>query len=146
MTAKACRGMNPLRRFTNGDFFQTFNQPWAVSPTGISCHRVPGFIPPMAQFVHNNINSKEVCQVFVLRRQSTSILPVLSRSIESPVTYNLYNHSGHIHTFMHSCIHTSILSCIHTFKRTQRTRTYTISIHTQLHQLPRVSFGRIPSV
>ncbi len=30
MTAKAGRGENSLRRFTDGDFFQNFDQPWAT--------------------------------------------------------------------------------------------------------------------
>jgi len=73
------------------------------------------------------------------------ILHVLSRSIESPVTYSLYDRSSHIHTFMHSCIRTLILSCIHTFIRTQRTCIYNINSQW-LHQSPRVCFGSIPSV
>jgi len=74
------------------------------------------------------------------------ILRVLSYSIESPVIYSLYDRSSHIHTFIHSCIHTSILSYTHTFKHTQRTHTHTISIHTWLHQSPRVWFGHISSI
>ena len=146
MDAKACRGKNTLRPFTNGDFSQTFNQQWAVSPRGISCHLVPGFTSSMAQFIHNNINYEEVCRVFVLWRQSTSNLICLVSFHRVTCHISLYDRSSHIHAFIHSCIHTSIFSCIHTFKRTQHTLTYTIYIHTWLHQSPRVLFGCIPSV
>jgi len=142
MTAKACRGKNTPRPFTNGDFSQTFDRQRAGFPRGIGCHRVPDFIPPMARSIHNNINSKEVCRVFVLRCQ----LHVLSCSIESPVICNLYGRSSHSHTFIHSCIHTSILSYTHTFKHTQRTHAHTISIHTWLHQSSRVLFGHVSSI
>ena len=40
-----------------------------------------------------------------------------------------------IHTFIQLYIHTLILSCIHNI--------YTISIHTWLHQSPKVLFGRV---
>ena len=77
MTAKAYLRKNTLRPFTNGDFSQTFNGQWVVSPRGIGCYLVPGFTPLMAQFFHNNINSKEVCRVFVLRCSSASNLTCL---------------------------------------------------------------------
>jgi len=149
MTAKAYLGKNTPRPFTNGDFSQTFDRQWVVSPRGISCYLVPGFTPLMARFVHNNINSKEVCPVLVLRCQSASNLTCLVSfhriTCHMQFIWSFKSHS-YIHAFIHLCTHTSILSCIHTFKHTQRTRTYTISIHTWLHQSPIVLFGRIPSV
>ena len=59
-------------------------------------------------------------------------------SSSSPVICNytvvqLYSHTSHIHSY----IHTIILSCIHNI--------YTISIHTWLHQSPKVLFGRVLS-
>jgi len=145
-TAKACRGKNTLRPFTSGDFSQTFDRQWAGFPRGIGCHYVPGFIPPMARSIHDNIKSKEVCRVLYCVVSPPPTLHVLSCSIESPAICSSYGRSSHIHTFIHSCIHTSILSYIHTFKRTQRTHTHTISIHIWLHQSPRVLFGHISSI
>jgi len=40
MTAKAYLMKNTLRPFTNGDFSQTFDRQWVVSPRGISCYLV----------------------------------------------------------------------------------------------------------
>jgi len=51
MTAKAFREKNTLRRFTNGDFFQAFDQPWAFSRRGVSFYLISGFTPSMARFV-----------------------------------------------------------------------------------------------
>jgi len=143
MTAKACRGKNTLRPFINGDFSQTFDRQWVVSPRGISCHLVPGFTPSMARFVHNNINFKEFSECLYCAVSPPPILHVLSRSIESPVTYSLYDRSSHIHTFMHSCIRTLILSCIHTFMRTKHI--HNINLH--MVALVTQSLGRLhPSV
>jgi len=146
---KTNRNQSKWRPFTNGDFSQTFNRQWAIFPKGIGRHRVLGFVPPMARLVHDNINSKEVCRVFVLRCLSASNLtcPVLFHQATCHVQliWSFKSHS-YIHTFMHSCIHTSILSYTRTFKRTQRTHTHTISIHTWLHQSPRVLFGHISSI
>jgi len=116
MTAEACRGMNTLRRFINGDFFQTFVWQWAVSPRGISCHLVPGFTPSMARFIHNYINSKEICQVFILWRQSTSNLICLVRfhrvtchiQFIWPFKSHPYIHASthqYFHVFTHSSVH-----------------------------------------
>jgi len=146
MTVEACRGKNTLLSFTNGDFSQTFDRQWAGFPRGIGCHRVPGFIPPIARFIHNN--SKEVCQVYILRYQSTSNLtcPVLFHRVTCHMQFiRSFKSQSYVHTCMHSCIQTSILSYIHTFKRAQRTHTHTISIHTWLHQSPRVLFCHISS-
>jgi hypothetical protein len=32
MTVEACQGKSTMRRFTNGDFFQTCAQQWIFSP------------------------------------------------------------------------------------------------------------------
>ena len=65
---------NTLRWSTNGDFFQTLGQQWALSPRDIGCYLVPDFTPSAARLVHNNIISKEVCRVFVLQCHSVSHL------------------------------------------------------------------------
>ena len=97
---------------------------WAFSPRGISCYLVPGFTPPTAQFVHNNIISKEVCRVFVLRCQSASHPTYLvsfhrvACHIQFIQSYKLH---PYIHAFIQSYIHTLILSHIHTLMRTQHT-------------------------
>jgi len=89
-----------------------------ASPRGIGGHRVPGFILPRARFIHDNINSKEVCRVFVLRCQSAFNLTcqVLSHRVTCRIQFK-QSYKLHI-TFIHSCIRTSILSHIHTFMHT----------------------------
>jgi len=128
MTVKACREMNTLRPFTNGDFSQTFVRQWVVSPRDISCHLLSGFAPSMARFVHDNTISKEVCWVFVLRRQSTSILPVLSLVPSSYLSHTVYLIVQV--TFIHSCIHASTHQYFHEFTHSSVHNTH---IHTQ-HQ------------
>ena len=127
MIAEARQWRNTLRWSTNSNFFQTFGQQWALSPRDISCYLVPGFTPSTARFIHNNIISKEVCQVFVLQCHSAlPFLPVLSRFIEfirhmqlysRTVIYSSYSHTNHInpyiHTIIHSCINTFTHQCIH---------------------------------
>jgi len=149
VTAEAYLGKNTLCPFTNGDFSRTFDRQWAGFLRGIGCHRVPGFIPPMARFVRNNINSMQVCRVFVLRCQSASNLtcPVLFRRVTCHMQFTWsFKSQSYVHTCMHSCLQTSILSYIHTFKRAQRTHTHTILIHTWLHQSPRVLLCHISSI
>jgi len=80
MTVETHQRKNTLRRFTNGDSFQTFDQQWAISTRGISCYLVPGFTPSIARFVHDSTISKDVCLMFVLRCQSTSHLTCLVSS------------------------------------------------------------------
>ena len=109
---------------------------WVFSPGGIGCYLVPGFTPSTTQIVHKSIISKEVCRVFVLRCQSASHF-----------TYPVSFHRVHLWhtvytiiqvTFILSYTHTLIHSCVHNI--------YTTSIHTWLHQSPRVLFGCILSV
>jgi len=142
MIAKACQGKNTLLPFTNGDFSQTFNRQWAGFPRGIGCHRVPGFILLMARFIHNNINSKEVCRVFVLRCQSASNLtcPVWFRRVTCHMQFTW--------SFIHACIHASKHQYFHTFTHSSvhNAHIHTISIHTWLHQSPRVLFGHTSSI
>jgi len=111
MTAKAYQWRNTLHWSINGDFFQALDQQWALSPRDISCYLVPGFTPSMAQFVHNNIISKEVCRVFVLRWQSTSLITYRVLSLWVCLSYTIhiviqitFIHSSHpyIHTFTYS--------------------------------------------
>jgi hypothetical protein len=88
-------------------------QQWVFSPRGLSCYLVPGFTPSMAQFVHNNMISKEVCRVFVLRYQSASHLtyPV---SFHRVACHIQFIQSYKLHPYIHSCIHTIIHSYINT--------------------------------
>ena len=123
MTAKACRGMNTLHPFTNGDFSYTFVRQWVVSPRGIRCHLVSGFTPSMARFVHDNTISKEVCQVFVLRYQSASNLtcPVSSHRVTCHIQF--------IWSFKsHSCIHASTHQYYHIFTHSN---VHNAHVHTQ---------------
>jgi hypothetical protein len=95
---------------------------WAPSPRGISCYLVSGFTPSTARFVHNNITSREVSRVFVLRCQSASHPTYLvsfhrvACHIQFIQSYKLH---PYIHAFIQSYIHTLILSRIHTFIYTQ---------------------------
>ena len=77
-----------------------------------SCYLVPGFTPSTARLVHNNIISKEVCRVFVLRCQSASRLTcrVMSHRVHRSYTVRTVIQI----TFRHLYIHTLILSHIHT--------------------------------
>jgi len=100
---------------------------WIFSQGGISCHLVPGFTPSTARFVHNNIISKEVCRVFVLRCQSTSHLTCLVSFHRVPriiYNYTIIQSYKVVHTsiqvtFIRTYIHTLILSRIHTLMHTQ---------------------------
>jgi len=116
------------------EIFKTGN--WGVT-RGISCHLVPGFTPSMARFVHNNINSKEVCRVFVLQCRSTSYLTSLVSSRWVHLSHTIYIQSyelhASIHTFIHPYINAFICSYINTFMRTQRTYIYTSSVYAWLH-------------
>jgi len=116
MTAKACRGKNTLLPFTNGDISQTFDRQWAVSPRGISCHLVPSFTSSMARFVHDNINSKDVCRVFVLQCWSTSYLTSLvsSRRVHLSCTIHSYFFTS-IQSYIHPYINTCTYSHIHAY-------------------------------
>ncbi|KEH17457.1 hypothetical protein MTR_0014s0390 [Medicago truncatula] len=113
MTVEACQWKNTLCQFTNGDFFQTFGQQWALSPRDISCYLVLGFTPSTVQFVHSNIIFKEVCRVFVLRYQSASHLTYLVSFHRVYLSYTVIQ--LHFHIFTHSHIHTSIHSYNHAF-------------------------------
>jgi len=110
MTAEACRRKNTWHHFTNGDFFQTFDQQWAFSPRGISRYLMPGFTPSTAQFAHNNIISKEVYRVFVLRCQSTSHLTCLVSSHRVHLLHRIHTviqlYSRTSFTTIHSYINT----------------------------------------
>jgi len=138
MIVEACRGKNSLRQFTNGDFFQTFDQPLAT----------------LCQVLH-----RQWLDLFTVISLQGSLLSVCTAtsvhppsylsclvSSSSPVTYSIYSHTNYIHTFIHPYIHTSILSYVHIYTHSCVHIIYTTSIHTWLHQSPRVLFGRIPSV
>jgi len=121
MTAEARQWRNTLRWSTNDDFFQTLSQQWALSPRDISCYHIPGFTPSAARLVHNNIISKEVCRVFVLRCHSASHLTCFVSSsftyhmqlYSRTVIYSLYSHTSHIHSYINTIIHSYINTFIH---------------------------------
>jgi len=123
MTAEARQWRNTLRWFTNGDFFQTLSQQWALSLKDISCYLIPGFTPSAARLVHNNIISKEVCRVFVLRCHSASHLTCCVSFHRVHLSYAIiqsYNHlqfiqSNKSHSFIQLYIHTWILSHINAY-------------------------------
>jgi len=128
MTAEARRWRNTLRWSTNGDFFQTLSQHWALSPRDISCYLIPGLTPSAARLVHNNIISKEVCRVFVLRCQSASHLTCfvsfhqvhLSYAIIRSYTRLQFIQSNKSRSFIHSYNYTFIHEYFHTLMHTQR--------------------------
>jgi hypothetical protein len=121
MTVEALQGKSIPRSFTNGDFFQTFGQQWALSPRASAANLCQASPCQRLDFVHNNIISKEVCRVFVLRCQSVSHLtcPVLFHRVTCHVeyiqSYKLRSYISYINTFtfIHSYIHTLLLSFIH---------------------------------
>jgi len=92
-------------------------------PGGINFYLMSGFTPSTAQFVHNNIISKEVCRMFVLRCQSTSHLTCLvSFHRVSPIIYSYtiirsYKvvHTSIQVTFIQSYINTFTYSYINTY-------------------------------
>jgi len=110
MTAEARQWRNTLRWSTNSDFFQTFGQQWALSPKDISCYLVLGFTPFAVQFIHKNIISKEVCQVFVLQCRSTFHLTYFVSFHRVHLSYATIQSYGHLqfiqsyksHSFIHS--------------------------------------------
>jgi hypothetical protein len=126
MTAEACRWKYTLRRFTNGDFFQTLDQQWVYTQEASVCYLVPGFT-----LVHNSIISKGVCRVFVLRCQFAALLTCLVSFHRVHLSQSsLYTH---IYSFIHSYIHTFIHSCIITFIHTHHTQrhSYIVALITQ---------------
>lgn len=132
-------GKNTLRRLTNGDFFQIFDQQWVFSQeasVSTSCRVLHHQQLDLFTIVSS---SRKFAECLYCDVSPPPILPVLSRFIESPVIYSLYNHTfihtsihsyNHasifirlyvhsicttsIHTFIHPYIHASILSCMHT--------------------------------
>ena len=112
-----------------------------ASPRGIGYHRVSGFVPSMTWSVHNNINSNEVCRVLVLRCQSPSnyTCPVLFHRVTCHMQFTW--------SFIHACIHASKHQYFHTFTHSSvhNAHIHTISIHTWLHQSPKVWSGHISS-
>jgi len=119
MTTEACRRKNTWCRFTNADFFQTFDRQWAISPRGISCYLVLGFTPSTARFVRDNIISKEVCRVFKLQCRSTSYLTSLVSPRRVHLSHTIYEQSyklhSYIHTFIHQYFHMFIYAHIHAY-------------------------------
>jgi len=136
MTAEACQRKNTLCRFTNGDFFQTFDQQWALSQEAS--------VSTLCQVLHRQwpdlftITStpRKFAECLYCAVSPLPILHVLSRSIESLVTYSLYDRSSHIHTFMHPHTDAFMYSHIHA---------YTTHMHIQ-HQFTHGCINRLESV
>ena len=136
MTAEARQWRNTLRWSTNGDFFQTLSQQWALSPRDTSCYLISGFTPSAARLVHNNIISKEdlpsVCTAMSLRLPSYMFCLVSSSSlvicnytvVQSSTVYTV-KQVTFIHTITHSYMNIFTHQCIHNI--------YTKSTHTWLH-------------
>jgi len=136
MTVEARQWRNTLRWSTNDNFFQTLGQQWALSPRDISCYLIPGFTPSTARFVHNNIISKDVCRVFVLRCQSASHLTCFVSFRQVHLSYAIIQ-SYKSHSFIHSIIHSYIKS-MHT-QHIHDINSYMVASVTQ------ILFGRISS-
>ena len=133
MTAEAHHWRNTLRRSTNGDFFQTLSQQWALSPRDISCYLIPGFAPSAARLVHNNIISKEdlpsvctamsLCFPSYMFRLVSSSSPVICNYtvVQSSVVYTVkqvtfiwYNYTL-IHEYFHTVMHTQHIHNINSY-------------------------------
>jgi len=120
MTAKAGRGKNTRCRFTNGDFFQTFDRLWATLHQVLHRQWLDLFTIISSP---RNFAERLYCDVSL----PPSYLSCLVSS-SSPVTYSIYSHTNYIHTFIHqilSYIHICTHPCVHSM--------CTISIHTWLH-------------
>jgi len=105
MTAKADQGKNTLRRFTNGDFFQSFDQPWATLCQVLHRQWLDFFTVISLQG-----SLPSVCTAMSVHLHLTCL--VLSHQVHLSHTiyiqlYKLYNY-----TSIHSYIHTLTLSCI----------------------------------
>jgi len=120
MTAEARQWKNTLRWSTNGDFFQTLSQQWALSPRDTSCYLIPGFTPSAARLVHNNISKEDlpsVCTAMSLRLPSYMFCLVSSSSpvicnytvVQSSTVYTV-KQVTFIHSFIQLYIHTWIFS------------------------------------
>jgi len=125
MTAEARQWRNTLRWTTNDDFFQTLSQQWALSPRDTSCYLIPGFTPSAARFVHNNIISKKVCRVFVLRCHSASHLTcfvsfhrvslvICNYTVVQSSTVCTVIRTSHIHSYNYTFIHEYFHTLMHT--------------------------------
>ena len=128
MIAKAHQRKNTLRRFTNGDSFQTFDQQWAISQEAS--------VVTLCQILHCqwlNLftiipSPRKFAKCLYYNDDPFPILPVLSHLVES-IYLIQYIHSYKLHSYIHrsilSYIHICTHSCVHSI--------CTISIHTWLH-------------
>ena len=115
MTTEAHQRKNTLRRFTNGDSFETFNQQWAISQDAS--------VVTLCQILHRqwlNLftiipSPRKFAECLYCTVSPSPILHVLSRSIESPVTYSSYDHTSCIHTFIHQYFHIFIYAHFHAY-------------------------------
>ena len=111
-------------------------QHWTLSLEITSCYFVLSYHIKWLDQALKDVISNEDFRVLYCETTPLSILLVLSRSIESPVTYNLYDRSSHIHAFMHPYVDTFMYSHIHA---------YTMHMHIQ-HQFTHGCINRLKSV
>jgi hypothetical protein len=146
MTAEAYEWKNALRRFTNGDFSQTFGKTVGFTPRRHQLLLCVGLYPVngsiCSRLYHLQGSFPSVCTAMSVRLPSYMSC-LISLSHLSYTVYSVVQVTS-MHSYIHTnYIHTSILSHIHIFMRTQHIHRI---IHTWLHQSPGVLFGGIPSV
>jgi len=82
MTAEARQWRNTLRWSTNGDFFQTFGQQWALSLGSIDRYFVPGLPRQWLDLFTITSSPRKFAECLYYNVSSPHILLVLSRFIE----------------------------------------------------------------
>ena len=116
MIAEACQWRNILRWSTNGNFFQTLGQQWALFQKRHQLLPCDGFCP-----VNGSICSKShylqgslpsVCTAMTVHLPSYLLCLV---SLSLFVIYNSYSHTNYIHTLILSHIHTHQIHNINSY-------------------------------
>ena len=125
MTAGAYQWEDTLHRFTNGDFFQILWLTMGFISQGASISTLCRASPRQRLNLFTIISSpRKFVECLYCDVSPPPILPVLSRFIESHLSYTVIQLYGHtklyIHPYkLHSYNHTLILSRIHTLIHTQ---------------------------
>ena len=105
-------------RPTNGDFFQTFGQQWALPLGGIDRYLVSGLPRQWLDLFTITSSLRKFAECLYCDVTPPPILPVLSHFIEFTCHMQLYRRTviqvTFIHKFIQLYIHTSILSHVHT--------------------------------
>jgi len=118
---------------TNGDFFQTFGQQWALPLGGIDRYLVPGLPRQWLDLFTITSSPRKFAECLYCDVTPPPILPVLSHFIEFTCHMQLCSRtviqSYKSHSFIHSYNYTSIHQYFHMYIH----NIYTISIHTSLH-------------